>query len=45
MVISRDMVFDEKAMLLNTQKEEKQTSKNHDSDECVVHVERESWYL
>ena len=29
MVISRDVIFDEKAMLQNTQKEEKQAPKNH----------------
>ena len=33
MVISSDVIFDEKAMLQNTHKEEKQASKNHDSDE------------
>ena len=41
-VISRDMIFDEKAMLHNTHKEEKQAPKNHDSHESVVQVELET---
>ena len=42
MVISRDVIFDEKVMLQNTQKEEKQAPKNHYSDEYVVQVELET---
>ena len=30
------MIFDKKAMLQNTQKEEKQASENHDSHESMV---------
>ena len=41
-VISGDVIFDEKAMLQNTQKEEKQALKNHDSHESVVQVELET---
>ena len=36
MVISRDVIFDEKAILYNTKKEEKQDPKSHGNDECVV---------
>ena len=32
----RDVIFDEKAMFQNTQKEEKQALENHDSHECEV---------
>ena len=39
MVISRDVIFDEKAILKNTQKDEMQASKNHYQDKYVVHVE------
>ena len=42
MVISRDVMFYEKAMLQNTQKDEMQASKNHCSDEYVVQVELET---
>ena len=42
MVISRDVIFDEKSMLHNTQKEDKQAPKNHYNDEYVVHVELET---
>ena len=35
-VISRDVIFAEKAMLYNTKKEEKQAPKSHGNDECVV---------
>ena len=38
MVINRDVVFDEKAMV---QKEEKQALENYSSDDHVVHVELE----
>ena len=36
------MIFDEKVLLQNTQKEEKQAPKNHYSDEYVVQVELET---
>ena len=36
------MIFDEKAMLQNIEKEEKQASKNHYNYEYVVHVELET---
>ena len=39
---ANDVIFDEKVMLHNTQKEEKQSPKNHYSDEYVVHVELET---
>ena len=39
MVISRDVIFDEKTMLYNTKKDEMQAPKNHYSDEYVVQVE------
>ena len=42
MVISRDVIFDEKIMLHNTQKEDKQAPENHYSDEHVVQVELET---
>ena len=38
-VISKDMIFDEKVMFQNTQKEEKQASENHYIDKYVVQVE------
>ena len=38
MVISRDVIFDEKVMLQDTQKEEKHALENHYSDEYVVQV-------
>ena len=42
MVINRDVIFDEKAMLQNTQKDEMQASKNHYNDECVAQVKLET---
>jgi hypothetical protein len=38
-VINRDVVFDENAMLKNTQKKEQQEPKNSSSDKQVVEVE------
>ena len=35
-VISKDVIFDEKVVFQNTQKEDKQASKNHYSDEYVL---------
>ena len=42
MVISRDVIFDEKTILQNTKKEKKQAPKNHYSDEYAVQVELET---
>ena len=41
-VISRNVIFDEKVILKNTHKEEKQASKNHCNYEYVVQVELET---
>ena len=41
-VISRDVVFDEKSMLQSTQEKEKQVSENYSGNEQVVQVELES---
>ena len=38
-MISRDVIFDEKAMLQNTQKDEMQAPKNYYSDVYVVQLE------
>ena len=43
MVISRDVIFDEKAMFQNTQKDEMQALKNHYSDDYMVHVDLETY--
>ena len=42
MVISRDVIFDEKSMLQGTQEKEKQVSENYSGNEQVVQVELES---
>ena len=42
MVISRDVIFNKKAILKNTLKEEKHASKNHYNDKYVVQVELET---
>ena len=42
MVISRDVIFDEKSMLQGTQEKEKQVSENCSGNEQVVQVELES---
>ena len=44
-LISRDVIFDKKAMLHNTHKDEMQAPKNHYSDEYVVQVELETHNL
>ena len=41
-VVSRDVIFDEKSMLQSTQEKEKQVPKNCSGNEQVVQVELES---
>ena len=42
MVISKDVIFDKKSMLQNTQKEKKKALENHYSDEYMVQVKLET---